>query len=468
MVSWTDEQYKAIHTHGSNILVAAAAGSGKTAVLVERIIQKLLHKGDPVDIDSLLVVTFTNAAAQEMRNRVGQALGKALEEDPDSHHLKKQLSLLQNASISTLHSFCMEVVRRYAYTLDVDPGFRIADTVESDLIQQEVLEDLFEDWYGREGEEQQRFFDVVERFSSDRSDLDVEKLVLDLYTFATQNPWPDAWLDDMVAMYDVSGVEEEQQLPWLELLKKEVESQLKAMETEAHQLLEITREPDGPHTYGETADADLEMVQQAKGALAHSWEELQTFMTGTKFATLSRKKMECDEAKKEKAKKIRDRYKKRWNEMKDEWFSRSLASYLKDMHALHPVMQQLAILVKDFKVRYEQRKKEKAIVDFSDLEHYCLQILLDDSSAPEMPVPSSVAKGFHKQFTEVLIDEYQDTNLVQETLLRLLTDGDEAGNLFMVGDVKQSIYRFRHAEPSLFLMKYKDYGQEEQRVNELI
>ncbi|MCA0969638.1 helicase-exonuclease AddAB subunit AddA [Halobacillus litoralis] len=460
MVSWTKEQERAIYSHGSDILVAAAAGSGKTAVLVERIIQKLLHRENPVDIDSLLVVTFTNAAAQEMRNRVGQALAKALEEDPGSHHLKKQLSLIQNASISTLHSFCMEVVRRNAYTLDIDPGFRIADTVESDLIQQEVLEELFEDWYGREGEEQQRFFDVVERFSSDRSDLDVEKLVLDLYTFATQNPWPDAWLDEMVAMYDVAKVEGEEELTWLNLLKQEVDSQLKALEADIGKFLELTREPDGPYTYAETADSDLEMVKQAKGALAVSWEELQTYMSGAKFASLSRKKMECDETKKEKAKKIRDRYKKRWNEMKDEWFNRSLTSYLKDMHELHPVLKQLAVLVKDFKDRYEKMKKEKAIVDFSDLEHYCLQILLDEQSTPDNPVPSSVAEGFHKQFSEVLIDEYQDTNLVQETLLRLLTDSEQAGHLFMVGDVKQSIYRFRHAEPSLFLNKYKDYGQQ--------
>ncbi|RWZ55193.1 helicase-exonuclease AddAB subunit AddA [Halobacillus fulvus] len=461
MVQWTEEQNRAIHTHGSNILVAAAAGSGKTAVLVERIIQKLLHDTNPADIDSLLVVTFTNAAAQEMRSRVGQALAKALEENPGSHHLKKQLSLLQNASISTLHSFCMEVVRRYAYMLDLDPGFRIADTVEADLIQQEVLEELFEDWYGKEGDEQQRFFDVVDRFSNDRSDLDVERLVLDLYTFATQNPWPEAWLDEMVAMYDVDSVKDEQDLPWLDLLKKEVNSQLKAMQAEATQFLELTREPDGPYTYGETADADLELIQQAKGALAHSWTELQAFMSDSKFATLSRKKMDCNEEKKDKAKKLRDRYKKRWNDIRDEWLSRSLDSYLRDMQALHPVMEQLAVVVKDFKSRYEQLKKEKAIVDFSDLEHYCLQILLDESSTPENPVPSQVAQGFHRHFSEVLIDEYQDTNLVQETLLRLITDGEGAGHLFMVGDVKQSIYRFRHAEPSLFLNKYKVYGGQE-------
>ena len=461
MVSWTKEQERAIYSHGSDILVAAAAGSGKTAVLVERIIQKLLHTQAPADIDSLLVVTFTNAAAQEMRNRVGQALSQALEENPDSRHLKKQLSLLQNASISTLHSFCMDVVRKYAYLLDLDPGFRIADNVEADLIQQEVLEELFEDWYGKEGEDRERFFSVVDRFSSDRSDLDVEKLVLELYTFASQNPWPEAWLDQMVEMYNVERVENDEELAWLDLLKQDVKSQLKAMEAEANQFLDLTRTPDGPYTYGENAEEDLEMIQQAFGALSISWNELQSFMQDSAFKSLSRKKMDCDEAKKDQAKKLRDSYKKRWTEMKESWFSRSLESYLKDMKQLHPVMEQLAVVVKDFKSRYQQLKKEKALVDFSDLEHYCLQILLDESSTPENAVPSSVAQGFHQQFSEVLIDEYQDTNLVQETLLTLLTKGEEAGHLFMVGDVKQSIYRFRHAEPSLFLNKYKRYARQE-------
>ncbi|WP_082234688.1 helicase-exonuclease AddAB subunit AddA [Halobacillus massiliensis] len=460
MVNWTKEQERAIYTEGTNVLVAAAAGSGKTAVLVERIIQKLLHQERPADIDSLLVVTFTNAAAQEMRNRVGSALAKALEENPESRHLKKQLSLLQNASISTLHSFCMDVVRRYSYLLDLDPRFRIADDVEADLIRQEVLEDLFEDWYGKEGEEQRRFFDMVDRFSSDRNDLDVEQLVLGLYTFAMQNPWPHEWLDEMAAMYKDTDVDEEN-ISWLRLLKREVKSQLQSMEAEIQQFIALTREADGPSSYGETAEMDLEMVHQAQGALAVSWEELQSYISTSKFATLSRKKMDCDERKKERAKKIRDRYKKRWMSMKEEWFQRRLDSYLSDMHALYPVMEQLTVVVKDFHERYQELKREKAVVDFSDLEHYCLQILLDDSSTKENPVPSTVARGFHEQFSEVLIDEYQDTNLVQETLLRLLTDAEDAGHLFMVGDVKQSIYRFRHAEPALFLNKYRKYGEDE-------
>src|SRR5690625_5099620 len=191
MVKWTDAQEKAIYTSGSDILVAAAAGSGKTAVLVERIIQRVISKEDSIDIDELLVVTFTNAAAQEMRNRVGSVLEKALSEQLTSNHLKKQLSLLQRAAISTLHSFCMDIVRQYAYLLDIDPSFRIANDMETDLIQQEVIDDLFEDWYGKEGDDQARFFAVVDRFSSDRNDADVEALVLSLYTFSIQNPWPE-------------------------------------------------------------------------------------------------------------------------------------------------------------------------------------------------------------------------------------------------------------------------------------
>src|SRR5690625_1689488 len=190
MIKWTDEQEEAIHSGGKDILVAAAAGSGKTAVLVERIIQKLIAKDKPIDIDTLLVVTFTNAAAQEMRARIGEALEKALEADPTSLHLKKQLSLLQSASISTLHSFCMEVVKQHAYLLDIDPSFRIANEMEVDLIKQDVLNDLFEDWYGRGEEEAEHFFAVVDRFSSDRNDLDVEDLILTLYTFSVQHPWP--------------------------------------------------------------------------------------------------------------------------------------------------------------------------------------------------------------------------------------------------------------------------------------
>ncbi|WP_117161547.1 helicase-exonuclease AddAB subunit AddA [Paraliobacillus sp. X-1268] len=457
MPQWTKEQEDAIYTHGSDTLVAAAAGSGKTAVLVERIIQKLLNQDKPIDIDSLLVVTFTNAAAQEMRNRVAEALEKALEDNPESFHLKKQLSLLQQASIQTLHSFCMDLIRRNSYLLDIDPGFRIADSVEGDLMRQEVLEDLFEEWYGKEPAEQDAFFEVIDRFSSDRSDLEVEALVLKLYNFAMQNPWPEQWLDNLAAMYQVSPDTDESQINWLQILKRDVKSQLFAMRSEAESALALTRESDGPYHYADAIDADLAMIQEASTQLEMGWDMVQAIFKNSKFTALSRKKADFDEAKKEKVKEIRAKYKKRWNDLATDWFSRELSSYLTDMQHLYPTMKQLVILVKEFKQNYVILKKEKALVDFSDLEHYALAILLAEESTEVEAKPSEVAHALQAKFSEVLVDEYQDTNLVQETLLTLVTQKDP-GNMFMVGDVKQSIYRFRHAEPSLFINKYNQFA----------
>ncbi|GAB3790030.1 helicase-exonuclease AddAB subunit AddA [Virgibacillus kimchii] len=458
MVQWTKEQEAAIYTSGKDVLVAAAAGSGKTAVLVERIIQKLLNKENPVDIDSLLVVTFTNAAAQEMRNRVGAALENAVAADPTSIHLKKQLSLLQRASISTLHSFCLDVVKQHAYLLDLDPAFRIANEMEADLLKQEVMEDLFEKWYGADDIEQEGFFDVVDRFSNDRSDAAVEELILSLYHFAIQNPWPDAWLDDLATAYDIKEEWKESELAWLEIIKREVRSQFAALHDEMQLAMNIANEADGPYHYIDTIEKDLAGLQGALDLL-DNWDDLQEYMSSSTFVRLSGKKMECDERKKEKVKNLRDSYKKRWNKMKDQWFKRNLSSHVEDMQEMAPVVEKLTSLVKTFKDQFTSMKKEKAIVDFSDLEHYCLELFLDDSATSDKLVPSKVARYYRDKFSELLIDEYQDTNLVQETLLTLISDRSGPGNMFMVGDVKQSIYRFRHAEPNLFIQKYRSFAE---------
>lgn len=461
-MKWTAEQEKAIYTDGTDILVSAAAGSGKTAVLVERIIQKLINPDHPVHIDELLIVTFTNAAAQEMRTRIGTALENALKQNPHSHHLKRQLSLLQNAHISTLHAFCMDVVRKYSYQLDIDPNFRIADEVEADLLQQDVLEEMFEDWYGKEGEERARFFAVVDRFSSDRHDQEVEELILKLYEFASQNPWPEDWLDRMTDMYNIGTDAEEKGHVWFEVVKGELKSQLTAMIKEAEQAMKLTRDSDGPYHYADVIDEDLRMMETATHKLEQTWNDVyECFQTNSKFQSLPRKKVDCDEAKREQVKDIRNRYKARWDKVRKSWFSRSLESYINDLQELHPVMEQLAILVKDFKERYRLKKKEQGLIDFSDLEHYCLEVLMHESSTPGQMKPSAVARQYQEQFSEILVDEYQDTNLVQETILNLMAQGDEAGHLFMVGDVKQSIYRFRHAEPSLFISKYNRFAQDD-------
>lgn len=459
MPQWTKEQEDAIFQSGKNILVAAAAGSGKTAVLVERIIQKLLNKENPIDIDTLLVVTFTNAAAQEMRNRIGAAIEAALEDNPTSNHLKKQLSLLQNASISTLHAFCMDLVRKYAYQIDIDPGFRIADDIEADLIRQDVLEDLFEKWYGEEDPvKQDAFFSVVDRFSNDRNDVEAESLITKIYEFSIQHPDPDEWLDQMATVYQGTADKNEDDIEWLQLLKQEVKDQLDVMEALTEQSLDVTRENDGPYHYAEALEQDREMIQQAKGAIRISWEEARTVFTGRTFKALSRKKADCDKAKKETVQELRRQVKDRWKDIASDWFTRSLADHLEDMQELHPTVVHLTDMIKEFKAAYQQAKKEKGLVDFADLEHFALDILLEDKN---QQTPSAVASGLQKKFTEVMIDEYQDTNIVQETILSLVSNQEDGGNMFMVGDVKQSIYRFRHAEPTLFIEKYNQFAAKE-------
>ncbi|QHS21639.1 helicase-exonuclease AddAB subunit AddA [Virgibacillus sp. MSP4-1] len=460
-MKWTEDQERAIYTDGTDILVAAAAGSGKTAVLVERIIQKLLNQDHPVDIDELLVVTFTNAAAQEMKNRVGEALESALKEHPNSNHLKKQLSLLQRAQISTLHSFCLNIVRKYSYQLDIDPNFRLADDLEADLIRQEILDELFEEWYGKEGEEQEKFFALVDRFSSDRSDVEIESLVTKLYDFARQNPSPENWLMDKMDMYQVTEDTTLEHFDWMKLIKSEIEQQLNAMFKETDLALKLTRDNDGPYHYAEVIDADREKIQEAKARIHAPWEELQQFFQENgKFQALSRKKVDCDEEKKKKVQSYRKSYKKRFEDLQKKWFSRSRESYLKDLQELYPVMKQLAALVLDFHHRFQARKKEQALVDFADLEHFALQILMEQSGEGQIE-PSEIARQYQRQFREILIDEYQDTNHVQEMILNMITAGEDAGKRFMVGDVKQSIYRFRHAEPSLFISKYKTFAEQD-------
>src|SRR5699024_10203641 len=377
------------------------------------------------------------------------------------------LSLLQRASTSTLHSFCRDVVRKNAYLLEIDPAFKIADDLETDMIKQDVLDELFEAWYGAEGEEQEAFFQVIDRFSGDRSDTDVEDLILNLYQFAIQSPWPAEWLDELAHFYHIPENWKEEDFEWLTMMKAEVANQLAAMEEVMEEALRLTLEPDGPYNYTEAVEADLQALKTALELSHSSWEELQTFFQDSKFVRLSGKKMDCDEEKKEQVKKLRNAYKERWNKLKEKLFLRNLQGHIADMQELAPVIKQLTELVKQFKEKFGEQKREQAIVDFSDLEHYCLQVLTDESSEPGNLIPSDVARAFQNQFTEVLVDEYQDTNHVQETILNMVTKQKGSGNMFMVGDVKQSIYRFRHAEPMLFISKYKRFSEPENEASKI-
>lgn len=449
---WTDDQWKAIVSSGQDILVAAAAGSGKTAVLVERIIKKIIDSENPVDVDRLLVVTFTNASAAEMRHRIGEALEKELKVNPSSLHLRRQLHLLNRASISTLHSFCLEVIRSYYYMIDLDPGFRIADDTEAELLREEVLDELFEEQYSLEGN--QLFFELVDRYTSDRHDLDVQHMVRRLYDFARSNPKPNSWLDMLLHQYSIGEEATIDSLPFMNFLMDEVKKQLSGVQAMLHQASRLTIMPGGPAPRKVNIEDDLAQVNRmlAVDTFAELHEQMQT-LSFTRLKPC--KGDEYDAALLDEFGDLRKKAKAALEKMQSDLFSRPLSGYMSDFKKMHPVVEVLISLVRKFGERYEAEKRAKGLVDFSDLEHYCLAILGRPSDQGIQP--SEVAYKYKTQFVEVLVDEYQDTNMVQETLIQLVTHDDENGNLFMVGDVKQSIYRFRLAEPFLFLGKYKTF-----------
>ena len=455
--TWTEDQWKAIMAKNKDILVAAAAGSGKTAVLVERIIQKILSTDDPINVDELLVVTFTNASAAEMRHRIGEALEKAIDADPASRHLRKQLSLLNKASISTLHSFCMEVIRKYYYLIDVDPGFRIADETEAQLIRDEVMDELFEIEYGKPDNE--AFFNLVDSFTSDRSDDALQDIVRSIYDFARSNPIPEQYLQSIIDMYNVVPTTNIEDLPFVQALLFDIELQLEAAKEMIKRGLEITKLPNGPAPRAENFLDDLRVIDTLIKAKEDSWETLYQAMQTWSFSRAKPVKGDhFDKELAEKAQKLREKAKKKIQDIGEELFSRKPDGFLRDMEEMKPLIETLVYLVKDFAERFEKAKREKGLVDYADLEHFCLQILTGENPSVGEFQPSEAALAYRRHFKEVYCDEYQDTNMVQETILKLVTkDEEQFGNLFMVGDVKQSIYRFRLAEPNLFLGKYNRF-----------
>ncbi|RAP76720.1 UvrD-helicase domain-containing protein [Paenibacillus montanisoli] len=454
--TWTEDQWRAIVTGGSNILVAAAAGSGKTAVLVERIIRKI---SADTDVDRLLVATFTKAAAAEMKERIRIALEKELDRNPGSDHLRRQLALMGRASITTLHSFCLDVIRRYYSLIGLDPGFRIANETEAELLRIDVLDGLFEERYGEpETEKGQAFLQLVDKFGGERGDEPVYALVMKLYHFSQSHPWPKFWLQETAAAFRVGNAEELGQTEWVTSLSDAVSLSLQGAVSLLEQAEALTYLPGGPDAYGETFREDLALVRSLLHRVAgQPWMTWQEAFAGASFGKLKPQRGDaCDKALQEQAKDLRDRAKTIIADLTDELFTRTPEEFAAELDEMAPLMETLAGLADEFGSRFEAAKLEKGLIDFGDMEHYCLRILRDASSAPSSMAPSPAALEYQQQFQEVLLDEYQDTNMVQEAIVSLISRPGK-GNRFMVGDVKQSIYRFRLAEPGLFLSKYKSY-----------
>ncbi|GEL08343.1 helicase-exonuclease AddAB subunit AddA [Salisediminibacterium halotolerans] len=447
---WTDEQWDAISAEGNNILVAAAAGSGKTAVLVERIIRKVTEAHHPADIDRMLVVTFTNAAAAEMRHRIGKVLEDKIKQHPDSVHLRRQLTLLQRAPISTLHSFCMNVVRQYYYLVDIDPQFRITDEIESELLKEEVLDSLFEEEYEANNSS---FFDLVDRYSGDRSDEELRRIVLQLDRFSRSHPRPEKWLRENAEKYETISAAEITSLPWYNEMIQAIKKSLAQASDLAAKAWEAAEAPSGPQKYLDVIIAEYKGIAAALAETDYRRlaEAVETIPFAAKVPSIT-KKDEVDENLKKAAQNNRNAYKDVIGEVKKSYFTAPEEILLTDLQEMSSSIRKLMELTIEFQQRFFQEKKARGILDFSDLEHLTLRILTEERKEF---APSDIARQYSRYFHELLIDEYQDTNAVQETILTLISAGD---NRFMVGDVKQSIYRFRLAEPSIFIEKYKSYS----------
>ena len=454
-VKWTNEQKQAIYEKGSNILVAAAAGSGKTAVLVERIINKIIN--EKIDIDRLLVVTFTNAAAAEMRERVLEAIYKKLDETPENENLQRQITLLNKASICTIDSFCLDVVRNHFYELEnISPNFRIADTTEIELLKQEVLEDIFEEKYERKEED---FTELINTYTSYRDDTPLKDLILKIYTYIQSNPFPNQWLNEKIEMFNIQDLEGDfSKNPWGEILLKEVEEELiDNINTLKEQEQNLARSPE-LEKYTKTLSDDIDKLEMLKVNL-NSWDKAYEIYTNLTFATWPRQKI--DSAIKDQAKLVRDDIKKKVTKKLNKIFIYNSEEANQDIADMYPVLVKLKHLIFQFGEEFSKRKRNKNIVDFNDIEHLALNILIKNEDGKVEP--TEVAKTYKEKFIEIAIDEYQDSNMVQEYILTAISNGN---NIFMVGDVKQSIYKFRQAMPDLFLSKYKTYKLKENKKDD--
>ena len=449
-MKWSDRQQEAIETRNRNILVAAAAGSGKTAVLVERIIRKILS--GECDIDKILVVTFTNAAAAEMRARVESALHQVMEKNPSSDRAGRQLALLSNASISTLHSFCQRLIRENFQEIDLDPKFRLAGEDEIRLLRQDVLAELFTEKYEEAAAD---FLSLADKYGTEHGDEALYGIVQQLYSYAQSQPFPCQWLEDLSQSFRDSVTSGLQNTVWLSILQKHISSVVSDCAAECAQLL-AKAEEFACGFYVPALQEDEQIVQTLCDVMAEKeWDAWREAFYAVKFPVM-RAPRGTDEEIKACFSKPRDKMKKKIKSIQETYFQADENKLINDIKETVPDVDTMCSLAIAFAQSFSAAKKERQILDFNDLEHFALNILAQDGSTGKKLLPSLTAVALQERFQEIMVDEYQDTNGVQEAILSLLVS-DDKHDLFAVGDVKQSIYRFRLADPSLFLSKAECY-----------
>lgn len=452
-VNWTKEQKQVIDLRNRNILVSAAAGSGKTAVLVERIISMVIDEKRPIDIDRLLIVTFTKAAAGEMRERIGQALEICLAADPDNEHLQRQTNLIHRAKISTIDGFCSYIIRNYFHTIDLDPGFRMADEGELKLLKKDVVGEVLEQAYA---EKTGSLHSFVESYSAGKTDEGIEDMILRLYEFSSSAPWPKEWLEDCRKSYEVKSFEDMEQSEWMHFLWKDIQALLQEAMDLARENLEIVKLETGPAMY--TAMIEEDYAGLAYAIDAENFRELISRIRIFSFSRLSSKKNESvDVDLRERVKNNRERIKSIIKDMREQFFFMDTDLMFETIKKSREPVSELLRLTSLFIQAFDEKKREKNLLDFSDLEHLALKILVEPNPDGSFHMKEA-ARELSEQFEEIMIDEYQDSNLVQEVILTCVSASVRGEyNIFMVGDVKQSIYRFRQARPELFMEKLYSY-----------
>lgn len=461
-VKWTSEQKKVIDLRDRDILVSAAAGSGKTAVLVERIVNRICVDNPPVDIDRMLVVTFTKAAAAEMRERVSRAIDSLKEQKPDDENLQRQSTLVHNALITTIDSFCLFVVQNNFAQLNLDPDFRIGDQAELKLMLKDALAQVFEDNYAREDNE--AFINLIDTYSKGRNDSAVRQMVEDIYYKAGSSSWPRKWMNSLLRLYDIKSAEE---LEDSEIIKEIVDYSRVLLEEAVQELTmakDLVSATPGLEKYALTLSEDIALFDGITDVTGYVG--MQEFLNKISFGRIAViRKFDGDEKKKERVKSMRDATKKKVEGIKQKYFVMSTKLMYEQLERQRPFVKELIRLSLEFYDAMETVKTKKRVFDFSDIEHFALRILVDEQTLE----PTETAREFSKHFEEIMIDEYQDSNQVQEDILRAISrERQGVGNMFMVGDVKQSIYRFRMARPELFMEKYNTYtsdDSEHQRID---
>ena len=444
---WTDAQKAVIETKDKNLLVSAAAGAGKTTVLVARIIKMITDKDKPVDLDRLVIITFTRAAAAQMKQKISDALEKLIESEPENTLYRRQYRLLGNASICTIDSFCLNIVRAYFQKLDLDPAFRIADETELKLVESDCMDELMEKYHTEASPD---FINLLESYCGYKSDDALTGYISNLAGKAEAMPWPKEWLDTLVKDYEIEDAEEFNKSGVAENIYNHVKSLINGILSRIETAEKLCTTGDGAPDYLPTITN--EKTQISAVLEARDYVEIGEKIKTIKFGTLSTKRS-GDAAIKDRIKGIRKKYKETIDSIKDNFFFIGVDDLIDLLKLSLPSVRCLVNMTKDYLDLFAAKKKEKNVIDFSDAEHFALNILWGET--PE-------ALELRKQYSEIIIDEYQDSNNVQEYIANAIAgNASEAPYIFTVGDVKQSIYKFRNACPELFVSKQKKYAKEE-------